>query len=120
METQSACDLTSKRCKPCEGGVSRYAREEAAQQLKQLGDQWSLSEDGKLISRKWKLKNFVEAMKLADAVGRLAEEEQHHPDLHITGYRNLQIDLTTHAIDGLSENDFILAAKIDSLAAKQA
>jgi 4a-hydroxytetrahydrobiopterin dehydratase len=54
-------------------------------------------------------------MELATAVGRLAEEEQHHPDLHITGYRNLRIDLTTHAIDGLSENDFILAAKIDAL-----
>jgi 4a-hydroxytetrahydrobiopterin dehydratase len=119
MEMQSACDLTSKRCKPCEGGVPRYSRDEAAEQLKQLTSDWSLSEDGKMISRKWKLKNFVAAMELADAVGRLAEEEQHHPDLHVTGYRNLRIDLTTHAIDGLSENDFILAAKIDALAAER-
>lgn len=116
METQSACDLTSKRCQPCEGGVPSYSRDEAAEQLKQLRGEWTMSDDGKMISRKWKLKNFVAAMDLVNAVGRLAEEEQHHPDLHITGYRNLRVDLTTHAIDGLSENDFILAAKIDSLA----
>ncbi len=114
---QSSAQLTSKKCQACEGGVAMYSRDEAVNQLKQIGDTWQLSDDGKLITRKWKLKNFVEAMKLANRIGELAEQEQHHPDLHITGYRQLRVDLTTHAIGGLSENDFILAAKIDQLSA---
>ena len=116
MDIQSASVLAGKHCQACEGGVAKFTRDEATQQLKQLGGDWQLSEDAKLISRKWKLKNFVEAMDFANKVAQLAEEEQHHPDLHITGYRQLRIDLTTHAIDGLSENDFILAAKIDAAA----
>ena len=116
MDIQSASALAGKRCQACEGGVAKYSREEARQQIDKLGSDWELSDDAKLISRKWKLKNFVEAMDFANKVAQLAEQEQHHPDLHITGYRQLRIDLTTHAIDGLSENDFILAAKIDSAA----
>jgi 4a-hydroxytetrahydrobiopterin dehydratase len=77
---------------------------------------WKLSDDGKSISRKWQLKNFVQAVKLIQQAADIAEDEQHHPDLHLTGYRNLEIVLTTHAIDGLSENDFIVAAKIDQVA----
>ena len=68
-----------------------------------------------MISRKITCKHFVEAMKLVNQVADVAEAEQHHPDLHLTGYRHLRIDLTTHAIGGLSENDFIVAAKIDEL-----
>jgi 4a-hydroxytetrahydrobiopterin dehydratase len=63
-----------------------------------------------------KLKNFREAVKLVNNVAALAEREQHHPDLHVEGYRNVWIEIFTHAIGGLSENDFILAAKIDQLA----
>lgn len=118
MEIQTAAALTGKRCQACEGGVAMFTPDQAARQLAALGGHWELSDDKRMISRKWKLKNFVEAMQLASTVARLAEEEQHHPDLHITGYRHLRVDLTTHAIDGLSENDFILAAKIDA-AAKQ-
>lgn len=113
---QSVDALTSKRCQACEGGVEKYTRQQSVEQLKLLGDSWKLSEDGLMISRQWKLKNFVEAMKLANRIAELAEQEQHHPDLHITGYRLLKVDLTTHAIGGLSENDFIVAAKIDKLA----
>lgn len=116
MDILSAQQLAEKRCQACEGGVAGYSPEEAACQLRNLNGQWELSEDRKTISRKWKLKNFVQAMKLAAAIGELAESEQHHPDLHITGYRHLRIDLTTHAIGALSENDFILAIKIDQLA----
>lgn len=116
MEILTAQQLAEKRCQACEGGVAAYLPGEAADQLAKLSGNWELSEDRKCISRKWKLKNFVQAMKLASVVGELAESEQHHPDLHITGYRHLRIDLTTHAIDGLSENDFILATKIDLLA----
>ncbi|MEM1070565.1 MAG: 4a-hydroxytetrahydrobiopterin dehydratase, partial [Planctomycetota bacterium] len=60
---------------------------------------------------------FVEAMKILHQVADVAEAEQHHPDLHLTGYRKVRIDLTTHAIGGLSENDFIVAAKIDEMLA---
>ena len=68
------------------------------------------------IRRDVKLKNFREAVKLVNNVAALAEREQHHPDLHIEGYRNVWIEIFTHAIGGLSENDFILAAKIDQVA----
>jgi 4a-hydroxytetrahydrobiopterin dehydratase len=78
-------------------------------------DSWQLSADGKAIYKKRSLKHFVEALEFINGVGDLAEEEQHHPDLHLTGYRNVRIELTTHAIGGLSENDFIVAAKIDAL-----
>ncbi len=114
MKLQTTTELTAKRCQPCEGGVEACSLDLARQQMARL-DQWQLSDDGKLISRKFRLKNFVEAMALLQRVADLAEAEQHHPDLHLTGYRNVRIDLTTHAIGGLSENDFIVAAKIDSL-----
>ncbi len=76
---------------------------------------WELLDGGKKISRKLKLNDFMAAMRIINAVAELAEREQHHPDLHLTAYRQLRIDLTTHAIGGISENDFILAAKIDML-----
>ena len=116
MEIQTASALTEKRCQACEGGVAKFTADQAARQLQEIDGAWELSPDCKMISRKWQLKNFVQVMNLVGIVARLAEEEQHHPDLHITGYRNLRVDLTTHAIDGLSENDFILAAKIDAAA----
>ena len=115
MDVPSARDLTQKKCKPCEGGVEACSIAHARLQLREIGN-WSLSEDGKLISRKWHLKNFLQAMKLLNQCAEIAEEDQHHPDFHLTGYRHVRIDLTTHAIDGLSENDFILAAKIDAAA----
>lgn len=115
MELQSTEQLTSGKCVPCEGGVEPCTIDHSRRQLSALQD-WQLNEAGTLISRQWKLKNFVQAMKLVNAAAELAEQEQHHPDLHVTGYRHVQIDLTTHAIGGLSENDFILAAKIDAAA----
>lgn len=115
MEIQTTSQLNERRCVPCEGGVEACSIAHSRGQLNALPD-WKLSDDGKLISRTWRLKNFVQAMKLLNASAELAEQEQHHPDLHLTGYRNVKIELTTHAIGGLSENDFILAAKIDSAA----
>jgi 4a-hydroxytetrahydrobiopterin dehydratase len=115
MEITTAHELTQQRCKPCEGGVEACSIAHARQQMQEIGG-WSLSDDGKLISRKWQLKNFLQAMKLLNKCAEIAEEDQHHPDFHLTGYRNVRIDLTTHAIGGLSENDFILAAKIDAAA----
>lgn len=111
-----ACDLTGKRCQPCEGGVDPLAMD-AVQEHHEAVPAWELADDGRSIVRKWKCKNFVDALQLAQAIGELAEQEQHHPDLHVTGYRHLKVVLTTHAIGGLSENDFIVAAKIDALPA---
>ncbi len=115
MEIQTTSELTAKKCKPCEGGVEPCAIEFSQSQVASLKD-WELSSDGKMISRQWKLGNFLQAMKLLNLAAEIAEEDQHHPDLHLTGYRNVRIDLTTHAIGGLSENDFIVAAKIDAAA----
>lgn len=81
---------------------------------------WSLNADTKMIHRQVALKNFMQAMELLNRIAQLAENEGHHPDLHLTGYSKVRVDLTTHAIGGLSENDFIVAAKINQLLAKDA
>ena len=114
MSEPTTADLRKKKCLPCEGGVPAIESEQAAEYVKAT-PQWTLSEDAKSISRKLVCKHFAEAMKLLNQIGDVAESENHHPDLHLTGYRKVRIDLTTHAIGGLSENDFIVAAKIDEL-----
>jgi 4a-hydroxytetrahydrobiopterin dehydratase len=88
---------------------------EAAEQYLQATPAWTLDADSKSIQRKVVCKHFVQALELLNRIGEVAESEQHHPDLHLTGYRNVKIVLTTHAIGGLSENDFIVAAKIDEM-----
>ena len=77
--------------------------------------EWKLTADGKRIRREWRVKDFASGLDFLNRVGRVAEEEGHHPDLHLVGYRNVAIEIWTHAINGLSENDFILAAKIAKL-----
>ena len=84
------------------------------QQLKQLNG-WYLTHDGQRIRKDWKVKDFMAGIDFFDRCAEMAEAEDHHPDLHIEGYRNVWVELWTHAIGGLSENDFILAAKIDQL-----
>jgi len=76
---------------------------------------WSLVHDGQRIQRRWVVKNFMAGIEFFNRVAALAEEEGHHPDLHLEGYRNVMIEIWTHAVGGLTENDFILAAKIDQL-----
>jgi 4a-hydroxytetrahydrobiopterin dehydratase len=117
MQTQTAEHLTQKKCVPCEGGVPKYSLEEAQAQLKTLTG-WRLTHDGQRIRKDWIVKNFMAGIDFFDAVAKIAEEDAHHPDLHLEGYRNVWIELWTHAIGGLSENDFILAAKIDQLPIK--
>lgn len=117
MQTQTAEQLTRKKCKPCEGGVEPYAPEEAAAQLEKLAG-WRLTHDRRRIRKDWVVKNFMAGVEFFQAVAQVAEEDQHHPDLHLEGYRNVWIELYTHAVGGLSENDFILAAKIDALPVK--
>lgn len=112
--TSAACELTRKKCKPCEGGVPPLTRKEAEDLLKQTSN-WKITEDGKRIRRDWVVKNFVTAVDFFNRVSQVAEGDGHHPDLHLVRYRQVAIELWTHAIGGLSENDFIVAAKIDQL-----
>src|SRR5262245_12705321 len=114
MIVQTSEELVRKKCVPCEGGVAALKRAEAEAQLKKLSG-WRLAHDGQRIRKEWLVKNFMAGIEFFDRVAGLAEEEQHHPDLHLEGYRNVAIEIWTHAIGGLSENDFILAAKIDKL-----
>jgi 4a-hydroxytetrahydrobiopterin dehydratase len=76
---------------------------------------WRLTPDRRHLRREWRVKDFVTALDFFRRIGEIAEADDHHPDLHLTGYRNVAIEMSTHAIGGLSENDFILAAKIDEL-----
>ncbi|HEY4526813.1 MAG TPA: 4a-hydroxytetrahydrobiopterin dehydratase [Candidatus Paceibacterota bacterium] len=106
-------DLAQKKCVACEGMVDPFVREEAVVLLKQV-DNWTLSDDAKSISKEFTFKNFADALSFANKIGAIAEDEGHHPDLTVA-WGKVGVSLTTHAIKGLSENDFILAAKIDAL-----
>jgi 4a-hydroxytetrahydrobiopterin dehydratase len=114
MSTQFSTPLVSRKCLPCEGGLPKYTRDQAEEQLDSLAG-WRLSEDALRIRKEWKMADFPAAIEFFRKVADLAEAEGHHPDLHLEGYRNARIELSTHAIGGLSENDFILAAKIDEI-----
>ncbi len=115
MSIPTACDLTAKRCVPCEGGVPKLSLAEAEAHLTAVPD-WRLTHDGDRIRRDFKLPDFRAAVKLVNTIAALAEREQHHPDLHIEDYRKAWVEIHTHAIGGLSENDFIVAAKINAVA----
>jgi 4a-hydroxytetrahydrobiopterin dehydratase len=114
MKTQTASQLAAKKCQPCEGGVAPLWPQEASQQLAKLKG-WGLGIDGQRIRKSWVCKDFAAAMKFINDIAKLANQEDHHPDLHLTDFRNVVVETSTHSIGGLSENDFILAAKIDSL-----
>lgn len=106
-------ELHQKRCIPCEGNVPPLTKEEAENLLSQV-DGWELSPEGTSIWKSYTFKDFAQTMKFVDGIAKVAEEEGHHPDLHIS-YDSLEIELSTHAIGGLSENDFILASKVDRI-----
>ncbi len=113
-EVSTKEQLRTVKCVPCEGGVPKLTPEEAARQNQEV-DGWKILSEPDRITKSWTVKNFVAGMGFFKHVTELAEVEGHHPDLHLVGYRNVTIDIWTHAIDGLSLNDFILAAKIDAL-----
>lgn len=115
MAVQTANELRKGSCKPCEGGVEKFNAQQAAQQLKELPG-WQLSDDATTISRKWERKDFADALAFVNKIGQVAESDDHHPNIHLIDYKKVKVELTTHAIGGLSENDFILAAKIDDVA----
>jgi 4a-hydroxytetrahydrobiopterin dehydratase len=110
----TADKLIGKHCQACEGGVEKLSHLQVRDMLGAVPD-WRLTADGQRIRREWRVKDFQVALDFFQRVGQIAEDENHHPDLHLVGYRNVAIELWTHALGGLSENDFILAAKIDRL-----
>lgn len=114
MAALTAQELVRKKCGPCEGGVPPMNAVEVNEQIQNL-PHWTVTPDGQRITRQWRAKNFSAAIEFFNKIAELADEEGHHPDLHLVGYRNVIVELWTHAIGGLSENDFILAAKIDQL-----
>ena len=107
-------DLTARKCVPCEGGVQPLSRPDAQKLMQQLKPEWRLAEDTKSIASEWKFRNFFHTMSFVNAVAHIANTQDHHPDLEV-GYSYCRIRYNTHAIGGLSENDFICAAKIDAL-----
>ena len=107
-------NLTTKHCIPCEGGVAALTREEIKPLLSQISD-WEVNDNFTAIHRNFQFKNFYHTMAFVNAIAWIANQENHHPDLHLENYRNVWIELWTHAIGGLSENDFICAAKVNEL-----
>jgi 4a-hydroxytetrahydrobiopterin dehydratase len=107
-------ELAERRCKPCEGGVAPYSRADAEREQRNLSDEWQLVEDGKALRAEYKFRDFFRTMSFVNAVAHVANVEDHHPDLEV-GYNYCRVRYATHAIGGLSENDFICAAKIDRL-----
>lgn len=106
--------LLKQKCVPCEknGGVKPLSMEEALDYLTEQPS-WTLSEDAKTISKEYKFADFIGAVNFVNLVADIAEMEGHHPNIHVF-YNKVRLDLSTHSIDGLSKNDFILAAKIDA------
>ena len=109
-------NLSQKHCKPCEVGAPPLSSAEIQELSKGIED-WVIEEDRKL-KKTFVFKDFKEALKFVTEVGKIAKSEGHHPDICIFDYKKVGIELFTHAIDGLSENDFILATKIDELQKK--
>lgn len=117
-------DLTAKRCIPCERGTPPLTKEKIEEYKKRLESEWEVvggppshkatDGHGKKIRKEFKFRNFVAAMEFVNKVADLAEQEGHHPDF-VINYNRVTLELTTHAIGGLSENDFVLAAKIERL-----
>ena len=107
-------DLAARRCQPCEGGTAPLTAAQAEALMKQLKPEWRLAADAKSIAAEWKFKNFYHTMSFVNAVAHIANAEDHHPDLEV-GYGYCRMKFNTHAIGGLSENDFICAAKVDAL-----
>jgi 4a-hydroxytetrahydrobiopterin dehydratase len=108
--------LVERRCVPCEGGVTPLSRAAAEEVLLRLHEDWQLTADATALMREFRFKDFFRAMSFANAVAHVANLEDHHPDLEV-GWGYCRVRFSTHAIGGLSENDFICAAKVDAIPA---
>ena len=105
-------DLSNKKCVPCEGGVDALSKDQASKLMMKLDKNWILAVDNKSISKDFKFKNHYEVISAINLIAWVSHKEDHHPEITF-GYSNLTIKFFTYAIDGLSENDFICASKID-------
>ena len=105
-------ELAARKCKPCEGGMPPLERDAAQQLLRQLAGGWELTQEGRAIRREFGFRDFYRTMSFVNALAHMANIEDHHPDLEV-GYNYCHVTYTTHAIRGLSENDFVCAAKLD-------
>lgn len=105
-------ELTQKKCLPCEGYGSSMTEDETLEYIKKVSG-WSIVNNR--IEKNFKFKDFVTAMKFVNSVASLAEQEGHHPDMHLHSWNKVKIITYTHVVNGLTENDFILAAKIDGI-----
>ena len=108
-------DLATRRCKPCEGGVEPLSREQSEQLMRGLHADWSLGTDGLSISRRFGFSGYDQTLAFANAAAEIATREDHHPVMTVA-YGSCTVSYTTHSINGLSDNDFICAAKTDRLA----
>jgi 4a-hydroxytetrahydrobiopterin dehydratase len=108
-------ELAGRKCRPSDGGTRPLPAETCAKLLGQLAPGWQLVEDGKALRRELSFKDFYRTMSFVNALAHIANSEDHHPDLEV-GYNYCRIRYSTHAIGGLSENDFICAAKTDQIA----
>lgn len=106
--------LAEKRCRPCEGGVAPLTGTQAQQLLRDLAREWQLGVDARSLRREFKFKDFYRTMSFVNALAHIANIEDHHPDIEL-GYNYCRVLFSTHAIGGLSENDFICAAKVDQI-----
>jgi len=111
--SDDVCDLTAKECVPCRGGVPPLAAGERARLLRQLGHDWRVV-DGHHLEKAFAFPDFASALAFTNRVGGLAEREGHHPDIHLA-WGKVRITIWTHKIDGLTESDFVLAAKTEQL-----
>ena len=107
-------NLSTKKCEPCEGGIDPLARKDFEVYLEQVKD-WSIIENDTKMEREYEFKDFKEALGFVNKAGVIAEEEGHHPNIFIHDWNKVKMILFTHAIGGLSINDFVVAVKIDKL-----
>ncbi len=106
-------ELSHKRCLPCEGVIDKMTVEEAKKMHEQIPE-WTLSEDAVKLTRSFPFKDFAKALAFANEIGKVSEEEWHHPTMKV-GWGRVDVEFATHSIKGLTENDFIMAAKVDAL-----
>jgi 4a-hydroxytetrahydrobiopterin dehydratase len=109
----AVCDLALKQCVPCKGGVPPLQEAEWSELLKQLGNGWQVAA-GHHLEKDYRFKNFRDALAFANRVGELAEQQGHHPDIYLA-WGKVKLLVWTHKIDGLTESDFIFAAKADAV-----
>jgi 4a-hydroxytetrahydrobiopterin dehydratase len=114
----AASKLAIAKCGPCSGKTQPLAPERIRELLAEV-PRWKLAADGKRIARSWRVLDFATGVDFFARIATVADAEDHHPDLHLANYRDVTVELWTHAVGGLTDNDFIMAAKIDALGVEE-